>query len=237
VADDIERAGIDHGVDSFFFTDAIFNDPEGGYLSITEEILRRRLAIRWWCYIRPQQIGRKEIALLKRAGLCAVEMGTDAASDDTLESLGKGFQFRDVLEVNRAFAAERVPCAHFVMFGGPGETARTLAEGLENLEKLENTVVFACSGIRILPGTALHARALAEGLLSRGSSLIDPVYYWSPHICPADMERKIEEAFRGSRGRFFPPSAGLKRLKVMHNFGYRGLLWDQMIRYPKEPSC
>ncbi|HEY5190783.1 MAG TPA: cobalamin-dependent protein, partial [Candidatus Deferrimicrobium sp.] len=33
VVDDIARAGAEHGADSFFFTDSIFNDPQGQYLS------------------------------------------------------------------------------------------------------------------------------------------------------------------------------------------------------------
>ena len=57
VVDDIERLGTEHGADSFFFTDSIFNDPQGRYLSIAEEILRRRLRIRWCCYMRPERIG------------------------------------------------------------------------------------------------------------------------------------------------------------------------------------
>ena len=138
--------------------------------------------VRWCCYLRPEGIGRQEIALLKRAGLYAVELGTDAASDTTLRSLGKGFTFADALEVNRACVAERLPCAHFVMFGGPGETLDTVAEGLANLERLEHTVVFAFSGIRILPGTALHGRAIAEDVLSPETSLREPVYYLSPQI-------------------------------------------------------
>ncbi len=237
VADEIERAGADHGVDSFFFTDSIFNDREDHYLSVAEEILRRRLSVKWCCYVRPEGIGRKEIALLKRAGLYAAELGTDAASDATLAALGKGFRFADVLEVNRAFVAERLPCAHFVMFGGPGETAGTVTEGLENLKELENTVVFAYSGIRILPGTALHARAVAEGILLPGSPLTEPVYYRSPGIDPEVMDAMIAGSFRGNRGRFFPPSEGTERLAIMHTFGYRGLLWNQLIRYPGEPGC
>ena len=94
--------------------------------------------------------------------------------------LGKGFSFADALEVNRACVAERLPCAHFVMFGGPGETMDTVTEGLANLQRLEHTVVFAYSGIRILPGTALHGRAISEGVLSAEASLLEPAYYFSP---------------------------------------------------------
>jgi len=237
VVDDIARAGAEHGAESFFFTDSIFNDPQGRYLSIAEEILRRDLRIRWCCYMRPERIGRTEIALLKRAGLYAVELGTDAACDSTLRSLGKGFAFADALEVNRACVAERLPCAHFVMFGGPGETADTVTEGLANLERLEHTVVFGYSGIRILPGTALHRRAIAEGVLSPEASLLEPAYYFSPQIDAERMNRMIAASFRGRRDRIFPPGEGQKRLEVLHNFGFRGLLWDHLIRFPKDPGC
>lgn len=237
VADDIERAGTDHGADHFFFTDSIFNDTEGRYLSVAEEIIRRELRVRWCCYLRPAGIGRKEIALLKRAGLYAAELGTDASSDAALRSLGKGFSFADALEVNRAFVAERLPCAHFVMFGGPGESVGTVSEGLANLDRLDHTVVFAYSGIRILPGTALHRRAVDEGILSPESRLRDPVYYQSPRVETEVMNRMIEASFHGRRDRIFPPSQGQMRLEVLYGFGYRGLLWDTLIRFPGEASC
>jgi lipid biosynthesis B12-binding/radical SAM protein len=236
VAEDIERAATDHGIDRFFITDSIFNDRDGHYLSVAEEILRRRLRVRWCCFLRPEGIGRTEIALLKRAGLYAAELGTDATSDATLDGLEKGFRFAQVLEVNRAFDAERIPCAHFVMFGGPGETVETAREGLANLERLENCAVFAYSGIRILPGTALHARAVSEGLLSPGSPLLEPVHYLSPEIDPEELYRMIVSSFRRSRSRFFPPSDGMERMKVLRDFGYRGLLWDLSIRFPGEPA-
>ena len=233
IVDDLERAKAQHGVESFFFTDSVFNDAEGHYLAVAQEIIRRGLTLRWCCYLRPEGIGRSELALMKRAGLYAVELGTDAASDTTLRSLGKGFRFADALEVNRACVAERLPCAHFVMFGGPGETMETVAEGLENLKQLEHTVVFAFSGIRILPGTPLLARAIKDGLLAEGDPLREPVYYLSPQVDVDQMNAMIAAAFANRRDRVFPPAEGQKRLAIMHRFGYRGLLWDTLIKFPK----
>ncbi len=237
VVDDMERAATEHGVNSFFFTDSVFNDGEGHYLRVAEEMLRRGKPLRWCCYIRPEGLGRPEIALLKRAGLYAAELGTDAACDTTLHTLGKGFTFRDVLEVNGAFVAERVPCAHFVMFGGPGETPETVAEGLANLEKLEHTVVFAYTGIRILPDTPLLNLAIREGFLEPGSSLREPIFYQSPLIPGEAMNAMITEAFRGRRDRVFPPEDSQTKRTVLHRFGYRGLLWDTLIRFPKDLPC
>lgn len=233
VVDDLERIKREHGVESFFFTDSVFNDSAGHYLDVVEEIIRRDISLRWCCYMRPEGVGRGEIALMKRAGLYAVELGTDAACDTTLASLGKGFTFADALAANRACIAERLPCAHFVMFGGPGETMETVAEGLANLEQLEHTVVFAFSGIRILPGTPLLARAVRDGILTEGASLRDPVYYQSPGVDVEEMNNLILESFKNRRDRVFPPSAGQERLSIMHRFGYRGLLWDSLIKFPK----
>lgn len=233
VVDDLERIKAEHGVESFFFTDSVFNDSAGHYLAVVEEIIRRGLSLRWCCYMRPEGVGRSELALMKRAGLYAVELGTDAACDTTLAALGKGFTFADALEANRACVAERLPCAHFVMFGGPGETMETVAEGLANLEQLEHTVIFAFSGIRILPGTPLLARAIWDGILTEGTSLRDPVYYLSPGVDVEEMNNMILESFKNRRDRIFPPSAGQERLSIMHRFGYRGLLWDSLIKFPK----
>jgi lipid biosynthesis B12-binding/radical SAM protein len=236
VVDDIDRARADHGIDHFFFTDSVFNDEGGHFLLVAEEILRRALPVRWSCYMRPQGIRRADLALLKRAGLYAAELGTDAASDAALRGLGKGFAFAEALEANRAFVDARIPCAHFVMFGGPGETPDTVAEGLANLELLEHTVVFAYAGISILPGTALFERAVREGVIAGEASLARPVYYIAPGLDPDLLNETIAAAFRGRRDRVFPPSEGQRKLEVMHRFGYRGLLWDTLIQFPKEPA-
>lgn len=237
VVDDMEKAHADHGIGKFFFTDSVFNDRDGHYLEIAEELVRRKNPLAWCCYIRPQGLGRREVALLKRAGLCAAELGTDAACDTTLRSLGKGFTFAEALEVNRAFVAERLPCAHFVMFGGPGETRDTVAEGLANLELLEHTVVFAFSGIRILPSTPIHTLAVWEGFLEKDASLREPVFYQSPLIEAEAMNAMIGRSFGNRRDRVFPPEKSRAKREVMQRFGFRGLLWDTLIRYPETSVC
>ncbi|MBI5017246.1 MAG: lipid biosynthesis B12-binding/radical SAM protein [Deltaproteobacteria bacterium] len=233
VVDDLERLGREQGVDTVFFTDSVFNDAQGQYLRVAEEMLRRDLRLRWAALIRPEGISRSEFALLKRSGLEAVEFGTDAASDHTLEGLGKGFSFDDVVAANRACVEERLPAAHFVIFGGPAETDDTVREGLDNLARLDHCVVFAFSGIRLLPGTPLLERAVREGVISSGAPLLRPVYYFSPGVEPEAMNRRIEAAFRGRRDRIFPPSEGVERLAVMRRFGFRGLLWDKLVSFDR----
>ena len=233
VVDSIERIKKLYGVNTIFFTDSVFNDDTGHYLKVAEALLDRKLGISWSAFFRPKNLGHKELKLLKSSGLYAVELGSDAACDVTLEALNKRFTAADIIEFNRICLKEEIPCAHFIMFGGPDETATTLKEGLDNLAKLEKCVVFAFSGIRILPGTGLHARALREGMLTGGDSLLKPVYYFSPKIDPAKMNERIESAFHGRRDRIFPPSEGQMRMAAMNRFGYRGLMWDKLINFAR----
>lgn len=231
VVDDLERMQKDTGADHVFFTDSVFNDPGGRHLELAEELLRRNVKIAWSGFFRPQGLPRDQLALMKRSGLYAVELGTDASSDTTLAGLEKGFDFAEVQKVNKNCLAEELPCAHYIIFGGPGETPATVQEGLANIEQLGPAVVFAFSGIRILKGAALHARALREGVIREDTPLLKPVYYFSPEVNPDAMNRAIEASFAGKRTRIFPPEEGQKRLEVMQRFGHRGLLWDKLVNF------
>ncbi|BDU71457.1 lipid biosynthesis B12-binding/radical SAM protein [Mesoterricola silvestris] len=239
VVDDLQEAHARFGQREFFIADAVFNDAAGQHMEVVEELARRALPIRWSCYMRPSLIREADLRLMGRAGLRAAELGTDATTDATLLGLGKGFTFQEAVEANGLFAACRIPCAHFVMFGGPGETEATVAEGLANLDRLASTAVFAFSGIRILPGTALHRLALQEGRVGAGDGLREPAYYHAAGLDPGAMEARIEAAFKGRRDRFFPPERGRERMAALRAMGFRGLIWDSLIRHPGQetPPC
>jgi len=215
--------------DCFFFTDSVFNDAAGHYLEFAEELIRQETGIRWAGFFRPQGMNQNNFKLLKQSGLYAVESGTDAASDTTLLGLNKGFCFDDVMDFNRICNVENIPVAHFIIFGGPGESPDTVKEGLDNIKKLEKSVVFAFSGIRILPGTGLYKTALKEKILSKHDSLLKPVYYFSKNIEPEKMNETIETDFSKYKDRIFPPPEGPAMIKALNLLGVHGLLWNLLL--------
>ncbi|MBN1627076.1 MAG: cobalamin-dependent protein [Deltaproteobacteria bacterium] len=233
VIDDLERlAG--YNVDTVFFTDSVFNDHDGHYLDLVELIIRSGLKIRWAAYFRPDGIGYRELVQMKRSGLYAMEVGTDAGCDETLACMNKGFNFSDVLKFNSACIKAEIPSAHFFIFGGPGETERTLKEGMKNIGLLKKTVVFAYSGVRILPGAGIYRRAIEEGMLSENESLLRPVFYFSPLIDVEGMNRTIERISKRHRGFIFPPEKGNAMISAMNALGLKGLLWDRMISFSND---
>ena len=232
VVDEIARLKRDYSISELFFTDSVFNDGLGHWLELAEEMIRREVDIPWSGFFQPIGITRDSLRLCRRAGLKAMELGTDAASNATLQGLRKGFDFKTVEKINALCVEERIPCAHFIIFGGPGETELTVKEGIENIGRLQHCVVCAFLGIRIYPNTALVRHAIDEGSLNPAASCLEPTYYFSPHIDPAQVEIQLTQAFKGRRDRLFPPSKGQEQMAVMRKFGYRGILWDSLIRYP-----
>ena len=218
-----------HGVKYLFFADSVFNDPAEKYLEIAEALIKKKVSLPWCAFFRPQNITREHLGLLKRSGLAALELGTDAATDETLSGMKKGFSFSEVLEIHQRIIQENIACAHYVVFGGPGETEETLVQGLGNIERLENCVVFGFIGLRILPGTLLHQRAIAEGIVSREQSLVAPSYYYSPDLSRDKIERALLGSFGKRQDRIYPCHELYDRIAMLHRLGKSGPLWDMLI--------
>jgi lipid biosynthesis B12-binding/radical SAM protein len=229
VVDEFQRLCGQAGARYIFFTDSVFNDPDEHYLQIAEGLVRAKNTTPWCAFFRPQNLKRATLRLLKRSGMAAMELGTDAASDPALAGLNKGFTFAEVIEAHQAIVAEGIACAHFIMFGGPGETRETVQQGLANIEHLRRAVVFAYVGIRILPGTRLYSQALAEKSLAGDADLIRPVFYYSPEVAREFIEDRLRLSFRGKPDRIYPVAAREHVIAVLHRLGHVGPLWDQLI--------
>lgn len=229
VVDEIAMLIKQYGADYYVMVDAVLNDGEGHYLQVAEELVRRGIRVPWLAYLRPQKFRREDVDLLRRAGLHAVEWGTDGCCDVTLAGLSKGFTWAEVEHSNRLFSQAGIACAHFVIFGGPGETEETIREGLRNIEGLERCVVIAYAGIRILPNTPIHRRALAEGLISRDQSLLEPVFYFSPQLERAQLHKTIAEAFATRADCIYPPGRDAEKTRAFRTLGYREPLWTLLL--------
>lgn len=225
VADDLERLHQAHPEAFFFFTDSIFNDGDGHYLALLREMKRRSLTVPWTCFIKPGPISDEQVLLMKETGLQAAEIGADAASDTALRGMGKEFSFQDVLDTNRAFTRHGIATANFFMFGGPGETQETVAEGIANVIALSHTVSFMFMGVRVLPGTPMERIALRDGVIRPGQDLLDPVYYFAPGLDQTWLEQTLTAGFKDHRHCFFPPDKFESATKFLRQLGYTGSLW------------
>lgn len=231
VVDEIAYLVANYEADFIFFTDSVFNDSDNQYLLIMEEMARRGLSVPWTCYMRPARFHDDEIELMKRTGLYSIEWGSDCAADRTLEGMGKSFTWDQVKLAHNLFAEHGIPGSHFIIFGGPGETEDTVREGIENLSQLNDAVVFGGIGVRVFPNTGICKLAKQTGIFRDESELFNrEVYYLSPEIDPDWLNNYLLEAFKTRRNWVFPWAGMAERNKFLHNSGFRGPLWDLLLK-------
>lgn len=233
VVSDIETLRDAHACKTVFFVDSVFNDEGGQYLDVVREMIKRDTRVPWTGFFRPRALDDGAVKLMKASGLVAAEIGTDASSDITLKRMGKNFTFSDVIACNELFVSNAIPCSHFIMFGGPGETPQTAEEGIRNVLALKHCVVFIYMGIRIFPDTPLYEIALRDGVITGDTDLLRPTYYLSPGVDSAWLEARLTEAFKGVRHCIFPPDSIDSGLQVLHKLGHSGTLWDMLLHERK----
>jgi lipid biosynthesis B12-binding/radical SAM protein len=233
VVDDIEALRDKHNAKYIFFVDSVFNDDEGAYLEIMEEMIRRKVSTPWTGFFQPLGLNDEIMEMMRQTGLVAAEIGSDAACDITLRKMGKRFTFQDIVRCNDLFVKHKVAVSHFYMFGGPGETRETVFEGIENIKGLKGCVVFIFMGIRLLPNTPLARIAVQENLISSDQEMLKPLYYLSPATEREWLEETLTKAFADVRHCIFPSDAFDSITRVLHKTGYTGTLWDMLLKKKK----
>jgi hypothetical protein len=103
-------------------------------------------------------------------------------------------------------------------------------EGIANAGLLSGSVIFAFSGIRVIPGTPLVERAVKDGVLAADQDLLAPFFYFSPRVDRAWMEKRIRQAWKGDLRRIFPASSMQERISFLHGRGHVGPMWDMLCR-------
>jgi radical SAM superfamily enzyme YgiQ (UPF0313 family) len=203
VADEIAELRA-NGVRHMDFVDSTFNSPPGHARDVCAAIARRRLGLTLeTTNFTPAAAFPDLLDAMRHAGFTALGITAESASDAVLEKLQKGFT-ADTVRI----AAERVERAGIrtlwiFLVGGPGETAKTLAETLAFAKwRLDRgDAVYVTVGLRIYPGTTLHGIAVAEGSVPAGDSLLAPTFYFSPALT---MDRVVArlKTFAASHPRF-----------------------------------
>lgn len=216
VVDDVELLQDQYNAKYIFFVDSVFNDDEGAYRELINEMIRRKVHIPWTGFFKPKGLNGEVVKLMKNTGLAVAEIGADAACNITLKEMDKGFTFQDIIECNSLFDKYGIASSNSFMFGGPGETKKTVIEGVENIKRLNKTINFIFMGIRILPNTPLEKIALREGVISVNEDILKPVYYISPSVDKKWLKNTLTIAFANARHCIFPPDALDNILMILH---------------------
>lgn len=223
---------VEEGIDYLYFVDDIFNYPPEFAGELCHAIAGARLPINWSAFVNPGFIDRPLLEAMAAAGCDAVEFGTESGSPAMLKALGKSFGVEEVRMASLLCRELGLDFAHYILFGGPGESDGTVLETFTLMDEVSPTAVLAMTGIRIFPGTTLHRQALAEGVITPETPLLEPVFYISPLIGERLGPLVTGEALK--RRNWVAPGLEINvsdaMFEAMRHFKVRGPLWKLVKR-------
>lgn len=221
-----------YGVTYLYFVDDIFNYPAEFAAQLCSAMIMAGIKVNWSAFINPDFITPELLGLMQRAGCDAVEFGTDSGSPVMLKNLKKSFTIEQVSAASRLCHDAGLDFAHYMLFGGPGETEETVRQSFRLMDELAPTAVIAMTGIRIYPGTPLYHTALDEGVITPSTDLLQPTFYLSPFVRERLAGLVTAEAMQ--RRNWIVPGLEVNispaMLEAMRVFAVRGPLWKQIKR-------
>jgi len=184
VVDEVEFLHKEYGVRTFHFNDPVLNIPSGHMEEICQEILRRKLEIRWDGFFREDHLNEENIALFEDSGCECFSFSPDGLCQEALDVLGKRETEEDILNAARLAAGRDVLSVYHFMVNVPGENEKTVEKAVEMLERIyelhlpkRNLGTIVLNNIRIMPGTRIEQIARQEGVITADTDLLYPVYY------------------------------------------------------------
>ncbi len=225
---ELEEAGAKY----FFVTDSAFNSDITHSLAVAKAFKAAGVSIPWGGFFAPVRLPLEYFTVMADSGLTHVEFGTESLSESMLKAYRKPFSVPDVFAAHQQALDAGLHAAHYFLMGGPGESADTVTESLNNIENFKKTVLFFFFGIRIYPNTTLYTIALNEGKITADTNLLEPVFYQADNIDRETVESLVTarvgnriNCIVGSGG-----SEGAVTVGKMHDRGYIGPLWEYLIR-------
>ena len=220
------------GAKYLFITDSAFNCSYPHSMETVKAFIKAGLSIPWGAFFAPTRPPDDYYRVLADAGLKHAEFGTESLSNEMLKNYRKPFTVTEVLASHGIALKAGIHTAHYLLFGGPGESSATVQETLTNSEKLTKTVFFVFCGMRIFPHTELFNIAKNENQITESQSLLEPLFY-NPASINIENIAEIINRFADTKTNWIIGSGGRKAARLMrrmYNQGHTGPLWEHLIQ-------
>lgn len=166
VVNDIEALSLAHNTRFFHFTDDELAVQFG--TRISEEILRRKLDIRWLTYARlEKQFDASILSKWHKAGARVIEWGLESASQYVLDLMDKGIKVEHLQPIIDNATKAGILSKLFCFHNYPGETIEDLAMTLDFIRyNILNRKIRPFAPIRnklfLLKGSILYDKAIVD---------------------------------------------------------------------------
>jgi radical SAM superfamily enzyme YgiQ (UPF0313 family) len=198
VVDELERNAREFDVHQAQLSSESFTVSRKFATAVAEEILKRKLSVRWTCNSRFDNVNMDFLTKARKAGLGLIGFGIESGVEEVLEGADKMSAVEQAVEAVKMCRKAGVAVVAHVVLGFPGETMQTVVQTVEFVRDLE--VDFAQLYYAVgFPGGGLHrhegesAALLADegGRFEQNFSVIT-----SPMLSPDHVAALRKKAYR-----------------------------------------
>jgi anaerobic magnesium-protoporphyrin IX monomethyl ester cyclase len=212
------------GINEIMFYDDTFTMIMPRAKEICEEILERRLDIKWDCRTRVDRVTPDLVKLMQKAGCVRINFGVESGTDKGLAAVRKEVtldKVKDAFDMCRKLKMETL--AYF-MIGLPEETKEEMLETIKFAKKVRpNFLHFTV--MTPFPETEIWRNMIQKGDMRAVDAwknyAKNPTKAFDPPTCNMHLtkEQLFEVCTLGYRAFYFRPKYILKELSRVRSFG------------------
>lgn len=213
VVDEMEFLYKKYGIKGFMMMDETFTLYPNRVIEICNEIIKRKMKIKWACDTRVNTVSEELLRKMKEAGFRLVKFGIESGDDEILKIIKKGITVDMVKKAVKLAKKVGLEVHGFFIIGHPYDTKETILKTI-NLSK-ELPLDFVQFSIMVpFPGTEIYSMAKQ----SKGITLLSDNWnnfkkYGKPIIELPTVSREELEKFHAMAYKqfYFRPSYLVKR--------------------------
>lgn len=236
IIDEIEYMMKRYGTRAVYFKDDNFTLDKQRIYSLCNELIKKRLGIRWVCESRVDAVDDALLKLMKSAGCESIWFGVESGVPRVLDMLHKDITIEEIEHGFALCKKHGITTGASIMLGIPGETKREAWETVRFTRRLNPSVVLVNIFLGI-PGSEIYDTIISERLpYKRYEGLILPYtrdMTWQQKqrfvfivkliftLRPSEIKREIKE--RGISHYLKEKLVNAARLLKNKNFSYYGV--------------
>ncbi|MGB2897144.1 MAG: radical SAM protein, partial [Anaerolineales bacterium] len=236
VVDEILQLKHQYGIRGLFFADDEPTWNKEWMEAFSQEMIDRKVNIRWICPSRVDTVDLDMLQIMKRAGCIQVGFGVETGSQRVMNYYRKGTRVEQVVHAFELCRQVGIIARANIMIGAPEETAQDVQETIRLIKEIKPDLI-AVSVTTPIVGTDLYHHAKLTGLLRKASlSDYDRFYIGTMKRTLSDDEirgyiREIVAAYRTQIIQDLRNLQGLSRRK--HLLIHSALHWITMLANPR----
>ncbi len=202
--DEMEYYVKQMGISQFIFEDDTYTVNTKRAAAMSEEILRRKLDITWFCNSRVTGISLELLELMKRSGCKLIFFGIESGNQEILNAIEKRIELKDAEETLVNCRKVGIRTYGLFIIGHPYESRESAMETI-NFAKSLPLDYAQFSVLTPVPGAEVYEQAKrGEGLKSFAKHWDDYVFHGMPIIETPSLKREeIDQLRRLAYRQFF----------------------------------